>query len=38
MKMKGYTLTELIIVVAVVGILVSIATPPFLEFLQSGWL
>lgn len=38
MKMKGYTLVELLITTAVVGILASIVIPPFLEFLRSGWL
>ena len=38
MKIKGYTLVEFIITVAIVGILASVAIPPFLEFLRSGWL
>lgn len=38
MKMKGYYVVELLITVAIVGILASVAIPPLLEFLRSGWL
>lgn len=38
MKMKGYTLVELLVTVAIVEILAIITIPPFLEFLRSGWL
>lgn len=36
--MKGYTLVELLITVAIVGIIASVTIPPFLEFIRSGFL
>jgi general secretion pathway protein G len=36
LKTKGFTLIELIVVMAAVGLLLSLATPRYLDYLQRG--